>query len=318
MKILVTGAAGFLGSIISREAKTWGHEVLACSRWSGSLLRLEQRRLRWESDPSLLARHLTAFAPNVVFHCAGSASVGKSVEAPHQDFQASVGTWAVVLEAVRLSKLQPVVVFPSSAAVYGNPSQLPVREDCAIAPISPYGWHKALCEHMAQAHAASFGTRIVIARIFSLFGPTQRRLLLWELFQQLAMGAEAVTLSGTGLESRDYLHEDDAAQALIALAQHALARKPGSAPQVVNLAGGTEITVLELAQQLCSMMDVPPNVHCLGRVRAGDPLRWSADVSLLRRLTPSLAAPDFGAALEKTIRVWQSMATPSVPIFATA
>ena len=309
MRVFVTGAAGFLGRIIISEAKGQGHEVLACSRGASG-----EACVCWNSDPRVLAQVIADYSPDAFFHCAGSASVGQSVTAPYEDFQASVGTWATALEAIRLSKTNPVVVFPSSAAVYGNPPQLPVHEDSAIAPVSPYGWHKALCEQMAQAHAASFGTRLVTARIFSLFGPTQQRLLLWELFQQLAGGAAAVTLAGTGHESRDYLFEEDAAQALLRLAQ------VGStgAPLIVNLAGGAEITVLELAKQLCVLVDASRPVHCLGQHRPGDPLRWCADVSRLRSLTSSLAQPDFFTSLQKTVRHWQSLAQSPLEPLATA
>jgi hypothetical protein len=84
------------------------------------------------------------YAPDVVFHAAGSASVGASMSDPVSDYNASVGTWAALLEGIRQSALKPRIFFPSSAAVYGNPATLPVSEDAALAPISPYGHNKVI------------------------------------------------------------------------------------------------------------------------------------------------------------------------------
>ena len=95
-------------------------------------------------------------------------------------------------------------------------------------------------------------------------------------------------------------------------------RASGSSPLVVNLAGGVEITILDLAKRLCGLVDASRQVRCLGRHRAGDPLRWCADVARLRSVVPGLAMPDFCASLEKTVRAWQSLETPVVPPLANA
>src|SRR5687767_14331524 len=133
-----------------------------------------------------LTRVIQEFAPEVVFHGAGTASVGASMAEPLIDLQGSALTCANVFEAVRQSGIKPLIVMPSSAAVYGNPQALPVNEEAIVQPISPYGFHKAICELLAREYAECFGLDFIICRFFSVFGAAQRRLLIWELHQQLA------------------------------------------------------------------------------------------------------------------------------------
>src|SRR5689334_24629851 len=107
-----------------------------------------------------LVNVIREFGPDVVVNASGTASVGASVEDPLHDFQGSVQTCADVLEAVRRSGSRPLVVIPSSAAVYGNPASLPISEDAELRPISPYGFHKAACELLAREYAECFGLNI--------------------------------------------------------------------------------------------------------------------------------------------------------------
>src|SRR5262249_48327157 len=149
------------------------------------------------------------FAPDVLLHAAGTASVGGSLRAPFDDLRAALLTWANVLEGVRVSQHRPLLIFPSSAAVYGEVTELPVREDMPVQPISPYGFHKVMCELLAREYAECFDLSIVVCRLFSVFGVDQRRLLVWESFERLSDAEGPAWLEGTGEESRDYLAVED-------------------------------------------------------------------------------------------------------------
>jgi UDP-glucose 4-epimerase len=174
--------------------------------------------------------------------------------------------------------------------VYGDPAALPVREDAPARPISPYGFHKLCCETLADAYAACFGLDVIVARLFSVFGPAQRRLLVWEIYAQLAGPAEVVTLGGTGRETRDFLHVDDVAEALLRLAGSPL-RGLGRAERV-NVASGEETAVLSLAERLRDLVAPGKEIACLGAPRPGDPQRWRADVTrLAARVAPFRARP---------------------------
>src|SRR5258708_36552414 len=138
MRVLITGARGFVGSSLAEYAAGRGHEILgiggtaqARPDWFGSYA--------W-ADVALsdLAPIINGFRPDLVVHCAGSASVGASFGSPLDDLRANVLTLANTLDAVRRSEVRPLVIFPSSAPVYGIPVTLPIREDEHCRPISPY------------------------------------------------------------------------------------------------------------------------------------------------------------------------------------
>ena len=204
MKVLITGASGFVARCVEDQAKLAGHETLGLSRSSAE----GRASINWANGPSDLARRIEDFGPDVIFHGAGSASVHRSIADPEGDRAASVGTWQTLLEAVQLSGSRPLVFFPSSAAVYGNPDLLPVAESASAQPISPYGSHKVESESLGRRFRETHGIPVYVFRFFSLFGSRQRRLLLWELFERAAGPEPMISLAGTGKETRDYLHED--------------------------------------------------------------------------------------------------------------
>jgi UDP-glucose 4-epimerase len=311
MRIAVTGGSGFLGSVLSREASRMGHEVMvwtqqgppAGSEAAGTL------HLTWEASPAGLAGHISAFAPDCIIHCAGSASVADSLKDPHADLRASLGTWSVLLEEVRLSGGRPLVIFPSSAAVYGNPAALPVREDAPRRPVSPYGMHKKLCEDLAAEYLAHFGVPTLVLRLFSVLGPSQKRLLVRELYERCAADTGDVVIAGTGGETRDFLSEWCVADAMVSLA--ALSKQTGSEVpgSVLNLASGEERTVLEVAHCMRDLVCPGRPVSCRGEARPGDPVRWHADVAGIKKLVPAWRPLPFRTALERTVAAWRTNPT---------
>lgn len=306
MRVLVTGAAGFVGWVAAQAACERGWNVTGISRsktppqnFSG-----KWRPFSWTQGAQALSEILGEHSPEIIVHAAGSASVQESFKDPVADFQASVGTLSTLLEAVRNSQIAPVVMFPSSAAVYGNPKTLPISEDSSCRPVSPYGWHKHLCEELARAHASLWGTQIVIARMFSVLGPTQRRLLVWELADRLQKSGE-IELLGSGHETRDYLYEKEMANALLDLALVQQAR-PRQSPVVVNVASGIETTTLNVAQTLAQIVAPDCSIVCRGNARPGDPERWCADITLLRSLLPEWNSATFAESLGRTLQAWRS------------
>lgn len=217
---------------------------------------------------------------------------------PGADFAASVALLENVLEGVRRSARRPRLIYPSSAAVYGNPEVLPVTEDGPLAPISAYGYHKAMCEFLVREYAQCFGIPGMIARPFSLFGESQRRLLVWEIFRQF-IDAPRVELFGTGDEERDYLHVDDFAEAAWACAV-----RSARPCEVINVASGTSIRVADLAKRIGSALGSGKPVSCKGLRSAGDPAVWRADVGRLRALCPERPRPDFDGRLGRVLAHW--------------
>jgi UDP-glucose 4-epimerase len=310
MKIMITGSGGFVGGSLGCFAARAGHDVLGLARrsqpnrdWPGKHVSVDVA----QADLSVIIKD---FAPHVIFHGAGTASVAGSISAPLDDLRASAITWANVLDATRRSGLRPLLIFPSSAAVYGNPEILPVAEESSVAPISPYGFHKAACELLAREYAKCFGLPIVVCRIFSLFGSAQRRLLVWELFDQMAGDAPTVWLQGDGEETRDYLHIDELSSAILHIAQRHEAGASSKPSEVVtvNLASGRESRALDLAELILAQVGVDKEIRCRGIARPGDPKRWQADTTRLQNLAPTWHPRPLAESLAQCIQAWRAAA----------
>ncbi|MEP6741862.1 MAG: NAD(P)-dependent oxidoreductase [bacterium] len=305
MRILITGSRGFVGGSLGRHVARKGHEVLGISRAAQPAADWPGPYVTADVVSADLSQTIRDFAPDAVFHAAGTASVGASFAAPLDDFRASLLSWANVLDSVRRSTLLPLLLFPSSGAVYGQLTQLPVAEDAAIHPISPYGFHKAACELLAREYSNCFGQRIITCRIFSLFGTAQRRLLIWELFQQFAGAEHTVWLQGSGSETRDYLSVDDMAAAVLGIIENQNTVMQAGDNLLVNIGSGTERRVLDLAKQIGKLVAPEKEIRCRGLKRSGDPARWQADISRLRSLAPDWNPASFDESLSACIAGWQ-------------
>jgi nucleoside-diphosphate-sugar epimerase len=218
---------------------------------------------------------------NAFFHLAGGASVPDSVQNPYRDFSVSVPGTVRLLTYI--AKYQPSarLVFFSSAAVYGNPGVLPIEETAEVAPISPYGIHKASSEFLLQHYARLYHLRTTVLRVFSAFGAGLKKQFFWDLskfaFRAAALGEKCITLHGTGRESRDFLHAHDIAKAALCIAGRA--GVPGH--EVFNVGSGRETTIAEAASLLLRHLDIDVSVEFNGVQRTGEPLNWRADVTRL-------------------------------------
>ena len=304
MKVLITGSSGFIGGSFGRYAAGAGHVIMGTGR-------SKEPDQKWDglyataTTAADLSHIIRDFSPDVVLNAAGTASVGASLDDPLTDFHGSVRTCADVLDAVRRSGHDPLVVIPSSAAVYGNPALLPVGEDVSLRPISPYGFHKAGTELLAHEYAECFGLRIIICRFFSVFGSAQRRLLVWELYKQLAGAENIVWLAGTGDETRDFLYIDDLGSAVLGLVE--TFQSTGRHCLVVNVASGRETNVLTLAKTIRDLVAPEKEIRCRGNLRKNDPVRWWADISRLQTLLPSWQPRPLINGLTLCVGNWQQI-----------
>jgi UDP-glucose 4-epimerase len=260
---LVTGAAGFIGTAVVRALTAAGYTVRIAGTGS-------------RSDPLTPERIAALDGFELLVHCAGGSSVGASLQDPLGDFEKTVPPVARLLEHVRTRMPGARVVLVSSAAVYGDAEQLPTSETCRIAPLSPYGSHKRMCEELCLSYGRNHGVASVIVRLFSVYGPGLRKQLLWDACRKARAGD--VTFAGTGNEERDWLHVDDAASLILAAASHA-------APEVtiVNGASGTAVRVRDVVGQICRELGAPAP-RFSGSARPGDPQRYVADITRARAL----------------------------------
>lgn len=294
-----------MGGSVGRMGTRMGHEVLGVSRAAQPAPEWNGQHLTADVVSADLSQIIESFAPDVIFHAAGTASVGGSFAAPLDDLRASLLSWANLLDSVRRSGSNPLVLFPSSGAVYGRLTTFPVTEDAELQPISPYGFHKMACELLGREYSSCFGQRVLMCRLFSLFGTEQRRLLVWELYRQLSAADEVVWLEGTGEETRDYLHADDMAAIIMLLAENQAGKQDPGYFQVLNVASGVETRVLELAKELGRLVAPEKEIRCRGVERAGDPERWQADISTVRKLVPHWKVKTLSEGLVACVAGWR-------------
>jgi UDP-glucose 4-epimerase len=273
--LLVTGVAGFIGRYVARLFIEQGWQVIgidSSSPENAPLVGLtEYRSLRLPSGE--LSELLKKYVPDICIHCAGRAAVALSVQEPLADFYANTVLTMEMLDALRRFSPECKFIFLSSAAVYGNPIELPIREDYASAPVSPYGFHKLQSEQLCKEFHDVHGLATASVRIFSAYGAGLRRQVLWDICYK-ALTEKMVYLQGTGQESRDFIHVLDIAQALMSISQVA----PMSG-EVYNLATGQEVTIVNLAQMVLGYLDYQGELIFGGDVPVGVPLNWRADIS---------------------------------------
>jgi UDP-glucose 4-epimerase len=278
----VTGATSFLGRHVARRLAGQGHRVIGFSRnadaatsvasWGFSAVECGRFGM------ALFEQACARFgAPSVVFHAVGSGSVAQADADPQADVERTVWSAEQLIDA--LIRLSPSarLVYPSSAAVYGaRPG--PIAEDAPTRPISAYGRNKMLAEEICRERAKVSGVDIVVARFFSVYGPPQRKLLLWELGRRLLSGQKVITLSGTGEETRDFIHVCDVADVVVMLAGAA------DVPSLVNVGTGRATSISVLATKLAAALRVDARIAFSATPRPGDPEHQHADVTRLRAM----------------------------------
>lgn len=282
-RVLVTGAGGFVGSHICSYLGGRGHQIAAVGRFNANLSGDGLYPNLWRFCGMTLpddafVRVVAEFQPELVVHCAGTASVAASVEEPYADFQRTVEVCAFTLETVRTQAPECRFVLLSSASVYGNPEKLPIDESLSSQPVSPYGYHKMLCEMLVEEYASLHGLKAVILRIFSAYGERLRRQVVYDICRKFSDPAlSSVELFGTGRESRDFIHVLDIAQAIDRINE-------ADASGIFNLASGIQTTIAELACIIGELFDSAKPIRFTGVTRLGDPLAWQAAIGKIEAL----------------------------------
>lgn len=290
---LITGSNGFLGSYIAEEF----------SRNSWVVTGIDRRLVSWNSelDQKPQISHIQSLVPSKSFdeilvsqqpdifiHAAGPSSVSDSIHNPVQDFEGSVRFLFNVLDALRRCSPKTRLIFLSSAAVYGNPTKLPVSESTSLRPISPYGFHKMICEKLLEEFFSIYKIRSCSARIFSSYGPGQKKMVLWDIGQK-ALNGTTVNLFGTGDETRDLIHAKDLARCIRLIAEN------GSfSGESYNIGNGIEISISTIAKKMIHALGTKNDIEFNQRIKKGDPLRWYADISKIRALgyNPAVSLSD--------------------------
>lgn len=275
--ILITGHRGFLGSTVAERLRGDDYTTVGVGVVNSKYAPVSSCNQDYELEfPDTRFDEIIKDAqPDALIHCAGTADVAASFRDPPTDYRKNVESVAFVVESLRRYAPRCHFVLLSSAAVYGNPRSLPVREDARCIPISPYGCHKLFGEQIVEDFVTERGLQATILRIFSAYGVGLRKQVVYDLCRKLYDETQdRVELYGSGDESRDFINALDIAAAV----EHVVAR---NITGLYNLACGVETTIAELADKMLRLSGRQVKVEFTGKSRAGDPLRWQADIHKL-------------------------------------
>jgi UDP-glucose 4-epimerase len=284
--ILVTGAAGFIGSHLCDRLLAEGRRViglddlttgriasLAEARSYGKEFSFDHLDIRSEALGTLFDRH----RPEVVMHLAAQSAVRVSLESPSRDAEVNILGTLNVLECAARAGTRKVVFAGSGGTLYGEPRRLPVKETAASSsrPLTPYGISKKVAEDYLRYFHRYRGLDFTVLAFGNIYGPRQDpkgEAGVVAIFSQAMLSGDTPTINGDGNQTRDYVFVDDAVDAL------ARAMDRGSA-RLMNIGTGLETSVNGLFRMLASITGFTGEPR-YGPLPPGEPRRIALDAGL--------------------------------------
>lgn len=302
-KVVVTGAAGFIGGRLANRLLDDGHDVVGIDGFTDTYDPAEKRTrataLAGREGFTLVSGHLAEISlrehlegAEVVYHLAGRAGVRPSFALESRYRYDNVTSTARLVEACAHSSSVRRLVYASSSSVYGD-APLPFREDGPTAPVSPYGLSKLEAERICLT-ASGDDLETVALRYFTVYGPGQRPDMGLRIFAEAAWADRAISVFGDGTQSRDFTYVDDIVEAT---------RLAATAPVsglAVNIGGGERVSLLQVFDYLAEIVGRPVKVS-LGPFARGDVLHTAADLSRAADLLGFRASTSFAHGYRKEV-----------------
>jgi UDP-glucuronate 4-epimerase len=291
-RVLVTGAAGFIGSHLVQALADQGDEVLGIDNFDPFYPRsMKERNLAEigrgrfsfrELDLLDVAGVRALLTPDtIIVHLAAKAGVRPSLADPVGYARANVTGTAAVVEAARQAGVSRLV-FGSSSSVYGDSTAAPFREDAvAVVPVSPYAATKRAAELFLTSVASIYGLRVVSLRFFTVYGPRQRPDLAIHAFTRKMIEGNTLTLFGDGTQARDYTYCDDIIAGVLAAIRWSAAAPCGV--ETFNLGGNRSIATEAMVDEIAAALSLRPKIEW-APMQPGDVQQTAADISKSQRV----------------------------------
>jgi nucleoside-diphosphate-sugar epimerase len=285
-RVVVTGAAGFIGSHLCERLLTLGHQVVGIDSFTDyyERARKEQNLVGAKANPDFTFEELDlvefslerAFrGASVVYHLAGQDGVRPRSGGQFDRYvRNNIIATQRLLEALKETPVDRLV-FAGSSSVYGDAEMFPTKESALPRPVSPDGVTKLAAEHMTLLYAKNFGVPAVSVRYFTVFGPRQRPDMAFSRFMQALVAREMIEVFGDGEQTREFTYVSDAIEGTI---KAATAKVTG---QVFNLGGGGRSTINGVLAILEEISGMKVRKQMLPAV-PGEPRHTGASINLAR------------------------------------
>lgn len=299
--VLITGAAGYIGSYLSSYFDGYGYRVFGCDRVKSRDDEHFQEFIVGNLSYELL-QELNFRSFDLIIHLAGSSNVAESISNPQKDFTSLVPPTLDLLLFVKDNCKNAKFIFFSSAAVYGPQVVQPIIESRPHNYVTPYGHHKSISESMVKYYARLYSIDFIICRVFSAFGTGMRKQLFWDACMQYLSSPDDLNFFGNGSERRDFISIDQ-----IAVATKRIADLKNLSIDVVNLGTGVSYSIKESLEILFSECDPSPRLHFRGTPRIGDPDTYCADMTAFHTLIGRVPENSLEKVLPQYLRWFLSL-----------
>lgn len=279
-KVLITGAKGFLGRNVASYFHKLNYETYGIG--NGDFEDKEDKSIDldyWlKSEISIDKIKSINKKFDIIIHCGGSGSVEFSIKNPYQDFRKTVNGTLEVLEYMRLYNPHAKLIYPSSVAVQGEQGNKPIKEDFIGTPVSPYGYHKKITEELCRSYSETYNLKISIIRLFSMYGNGLHKQILWDAYHKIKNSNGKVVFFGTGNETRDFIHIDDALNLIQIILNN------DKKFLIINGGTGKSYTINSVVNLIKTILDSNCDISFNNEVHIGNPVFYQADMTKLQEL----------------------------------
>jgi len=270
-KILVTGGAGFIGFHLCKRLSTLTSNLTIYDNLSNGKMQnvKDIGKVKFVEGDILDINKMKSFEKaDLIYHLAAQVVVPYSMENPLIDFETNAKGTLHVLEKAR--KDDAKLVFASSAAVYGNPTQLPTKEEYGFHPVSCYGLSKVVGEEYCGMYRDQYGLDVTIVRFANVYG-LRCHGVIHDFLDKIAKNPNKLEIIGTGLQSRDLVHVSDVVDALLTVGSNG-----STNGETYNIGFGTTTKIIDLAKLMLQILNLQDKT-----VISTTGVSWQGDINTI-------------------------------------